>query len=218
MKRAIWWSVMLLWCSGVYAQPKGAVVQGSDYDAATGVTTVHILNTSHKGITAFSIMVQVQLPDGTLSAANSNYMVRDLLEQYIREGKGIFPGETFTQELHQGPAIATVNMVAYADGTAESSDKYDGTLQEIIAERKNRAQAMQDINAVLKSGESRDAQEAKLKVLLGKHPTSGYYDTWVKTEIDNLHRGGDMSPVIARQEHEIPLFIQHAQLTKEVQP
>jgi hypothetical protein len=143
-------AVALLFCAN-FAQsaPIGAVVQSTDYDAAKGVTTVHILNSSHKEISALSLSLRVTFPDGTVSAPGSSEFELDFLEGIIQGKGGFAPGAVHNQEFpgQAGPVQATVDMVAYSDGTADVTN--DLAFRRLIANRKARVRALQKVDELL---------------------------------------------------------------------
>src|SRR5271170_1829195 len=76
--------------------PIGAVVQGADYDPVKGVTAVHVLNTSHKDISALNLTYYVTLPnrEATTTAEAGDDWVNGFVQ-----GKGGFAlGTVFTRE------------------------------------------------------------------------------------------------------------------------
>jgi hypothetical protein len=127
----------------------GAAVQSSEYDAVRGVTTVHIVNNSHKEISALDLTFQVAFPDGTLSRAGSSSFGLDLYEGVIRGRGGFAPGATIDHEFtgQQGPVQATVDMVVYTDGTADVLN--EEAFKQIIANRNGHLRGLQKVNELL---------------------------------------------------------------------
>jgi hypothetical protein len=135
------------------AMPIGAIVQSSEYDAEKKAVTVHILNTSQKDITAISLTVRVTNPDGTVGSSGFGTEFLDGIVASIERGHeispgsshGIAPGGTFVQEVPQsGPVTnprATVEVVIYADGTADVLDETQ--FREIVMQRKGEMLAIQ---------------------------------------------------------------------------
>jgi hypothetical protein len=146
---------------GLWGQspPIGAVVQTSNYDAAKGVATVRIVNTSHKDITAIALIIVITNPDGTAGSAvwgnDFLYGIISTIEQGHEispgSGHGIAPGATFDQAFPQSTPItnfrATVDVVVYADGTADVLD--ESVFKRIALERKGRVLALQKANELL---------------------------------------------------------------------
>jgi hypothetical protein len=131
----------------------GAVVQGSHYDPVRGSTIVRIVNNSNKIITALHIPFSVTLPDGTESTPGANalgveflpYIVWVSLAGHPFEGQGnggIEPGAFYDHEFlgQPGPVKATVDLVAYADGTADVVN--EDAFSRLIEDRKARVRAM----------------------------------------------------------------------------
>jgi hypothetical protein len=127
--------------------PLGAIIESSTYDE--GVTSVRIVNTSHKEITALGIAFGIAMPDGSTSDPALNEFYLDFLEGVAQGVGGFAPGATESQEFRgqPGPVKATVDVVVYADGTAEVLN--DRAFQFIVATRKARALALQKITALL---------------------------------------------------------------------
>jgi hypothetical protein len=129
----------------------GAVVQSAEYDATTGVTTVRILNKSHKEISAVDLSLQVTFPDGTLSRAGSTFLQLDLVEGIVQGKGGLLPGAVLNQQIpgYPGPVRATVDLVAYFDGTADVLN--ERAFERLSADRKARVRALTAANEVLKN-------------------------------------------------------------------
>lgn len=127
----------------------GGVILTSEYDAVTKKTSVHIGNISGKEITAIDISFQVTFPDGAQSAPGSSSWRVDFLGGVAEGGGGIAPGATFDHEFggQPGPVQAIVDMVIYADGTAEVVNQQ--AFSQTIAERKGRVRAWQKINELV---------------------------------------------------------------------
>ncbi len=124
------------------SSPIGAVVQDSHYDAAKGVVTFSILNTSKKDITDLTLLVRLILTDGTAQTHEygSNF------------GNGIAPGAVFAMDVPLGQqqiqiASATVDLVVYADDTAEALN--EEALASVEAQRKGWILGYQKANELL---------------------------------------------------------------------
>jgi hypothetical protein len=137
--------------------PIGAVVQSSDYDAVKGVTTVHIVNTSHKEISALNLSFHVNYPDGRVSGPAEFGL--DFLEGIIQGIGGFAPGAVHNQEFpgQEGPVQATVDMVVYADGTADVLN--EPAFKWLIAGRKASVRAMQKVDELLNNALADPAEQ-----------------------------------------------------------
>jgi len=127
----------------------GAMVQATDYDAVNKVTTVHILNTSLKEISAIDLSIQVTFADGTQSLLGSSFQGADFLGGITNGGGGIAPGATFDQEFRgqEGPVHATIDVVIYTDGTADVLN--ESVFKSLIADRKGRVRGLQKVDELL---------------------------------------------------------------------
>jgi hypothetical protein len=226
-KIALFFAVLfLLCCTGVAqsAPIAGLVVQGTDYDSATKVTIVHLLNTSKKEITAFELAIRVVQPDGTLGAAG-NSVGQDLLGQ-----PGIAPGATRDEKVTQvGEVRASVSMVVYSDDTAETTNPY--SVARIMSERQGSVDGMQKVNEILaknmtSANPAQDAaRELQQELANTTDATSASYRAQLQIAIKNLsHRQPDraaelraMSAVVEGHKEEIVKVSAHTQL-KEVAP
>jgi hypothetical protein len=221
--------------------PIGAVVQSSDYDGAKGITTVHIVNASHKDISALSLAVRVTLPDGTLSRPGASEVGVDFMEGIIQGKGGFAPGATFDQEIRQGQVQATVDMVAYADGTADVLN--DHAFTSLIASRKARVRALQKVDELLNNALADPAEHhpnvtvaAQLKVLIdtAKKTTTdegaSAYGAELQAAVQNItnlggsprlaepgFEGNQLRALIKTHEAHIRSMLPHTEL-KAVQP
>jgi hypothetical protein len=111
--------------------PIGAEVQSSNYDQVKGITTVRIVNTSQKLITAISVSLRLAHPDGTISISQYGgdflpfmaYAAASGIPQQQGNG-GLAPGAVFAMEVPTGQQLvqttsATVDVVVYDDATAD---------------------------------------------------------------------------------------------------
>lgn len=129
--------------------PMGAEVRGAEYDAERGVTTVHVVNTSHKEISAIDLAFQVTFADGTQSAPDSSFRGQDFVAG-ITQGRGGFePGAEFDVEFtgQEGPVRATVDVVIYADGTADVLN--ERLFKSLVADRKGTVRGMRKVDELL---------------------------------------------------------------------
>jgi hypothetical protein len=137
----------------------GATVQTSQYDPTTKSASIRVVNTSHKDITAIALNIVITNPDGT---AGSTVWGNDFLYGIISSievghdiapgsSHGIAPGATFEQAFPQSTPIAnfkaTMDVVVYADGTANVLD--ETAFKSIILGRKGAVLAMQKANELL---------------------------------------------------------------------
>lgn len=220
----------------------GAVVQSTDYDAAKGVTTVHILNSSHKEISALTLSLRVTFPDGSVSAPGVFGL--DFLEGIIQGKGGFAPGAVHIQEFpgQAGPVQATVDMVAYSDGTADVMNEL--AFKTLVANRKATVRALQKVDELMNNALADPAEQhpsarvaAELKGILAamdqqKTPEEGAaaYGSELKSAIQDLNNK-PQSP-LGRSDQEdnmlralvkthgdrITVTMRHTQLAKAVQP
>jgi len=135
--------------------PLGAVVQSWHYDPTHNppLVTVKIVNNSHKDITAFNMAIKETYADGhteqhetmheflgKIIAAKENQGNTSPEAEYFRKlyGDGaLHPGAVWDWELGVQPGLtnyeAVIDVVAYTDGTAESTN--DDALGRIVEER-----------------------------------------------------------------------------------
>jgi hypothetical protein len=142
--------------------PLGAEVQSWHYDPIKGITTITIVNASHKDISAYSVMVMVFYADGT---SNVTERTEDLLPGIISTsvaghsltadgGNGAFaPGATRDLTSPDSKPMqniqATIQVVAYADGTADVRN--EESFKKIVAQRKGTVLGLQKANELLTS-------------------------------------------------------------------
>jgi hypothetical protein len=148
--------------------PIGAVVQTWRYDATTNTVNARILNTSQKDITSFNISIVETFADG--SVGNHEVLV-DMLdtvalvqrvrgtidEDRIRKkfGNGTLPARQSRDQVFNYPAgkivtnfEGTIDMVAYADDTAEATNS--AALARVKEHRNAELRSHQKANEVLK--------------------------------------------------------------------
>lgn len=258
MVRVLVFSLLVSACAFTSGQslraspPIGAVVQTSHYDAAKGIVTFSVLNASHKDITAISLQVRVNHPDGT---AGTFEYGGDFLPFMIYAAEGgratapnqgaPAPGAVFAMDVPLGQqefqsASATVDVVVYADGTADVLNEQ--IFNSIASQRKGRMLGMQKANELLQKAlaDPTDAHPsvtvaAQLKALAkeyqtnppsgGTHESLGLLDA--ATSISNAPKSsagrsdkedGYLRALIKTHQNRISLFLPHTQLTKGVQP
>jgi hypothetical protein len=191
MRQAIRLASILAICSLLVARGQnvapriGAVVQDTHHDPVKGVVTFSILNTSNKDISAFSLLVRLVHPDGTVGTHEyGNDFLPFMAEN---QGKGaIAPGATFAIDVPLGQqqiqsASATVDLVVYTDDTADVLN--ERALASVVAQRKGWIFGYQRANELLQKAlaDSSDPHPsitvaAQLKALAKQyetHPPAG---------------------------------------------
>lgn len=149
-------------------QVKGAI-EWHDYDATNNKVTMHIRNTSGKDITAYNITTKETLPDHSVSKSerltdmlSTVFLVQQVTgtpdEDRIRRefGNGTLAAGQTRDEVFDGGAVvndfqATIDVVAYADGTAEATNApaLERLREHRNAEIRSYQKATQIINEVL---------------------------------------------------------------------
>ena len=141
-------AVVLLFSAQVARSgPLGAVVT-TEFDPASKVTTLHIVNISQKEIVAVNLMLAIPMPDGTISTNTTQTTLDWLLN--AEKVEGILPGGHYDFDLaprDEGKVDATVDVVIYADDTAEIQNR--AAFQRILDTRKGQAVAKQKINDLI---------------------------------------------------------------------
>ncbi len=222
--------------------PIGAVVQSSHYDPARQIVTFNLLNTSHKDISAFSLLVRANYPDGT---AGTWEYGGDFLPFMVATGNGaLTPGAISAIDVPLGQqqvqtVSATVDVVVYADDTADVLNQQ--VFESIVSQRKGRVLGLQKANELLQNAlaDPNDAHPsitvaAKLKALAKQYetnpPTGGAFEGLglldAATNISNAPKSatrsekedGYLRALIKRHQDRISLMLPHTQLTKGVQP
>jgi len=173
--------------------PIGAVVQSSNYDQVKGITTVRIVNTSQKLITAISVSLRLAHPDGTISISQYDgdflpfmaYAAASGIPQQQGNG-GLAPGAVFAMEVPTGQQLvqttsATVDVVVYDDATADVLN--EPVFRSITLGRKGRVLGLQRAAALLQKAlaDPNDPHPsitvtAQLKALAAQHdknPSTG---------------------------------------------
>ncbi len=147
----------------------GVVIESWHYDPAQKAVILHLVNQSHKDVTAFNISIlekyadgSTSYLDGTPSDIHDHQMMEDMLGLLISiqlgvssgSGKGTFVAGTsrdypdFVGKDVSG-IDAVVDVVAYADGSADVLDN-DRAFRNLTAERKGRLLAMEKVTDVTK--------------------------------------------------------------------
>lgn len=151
----------------VSAQHLGAVVVSHDYDSANNTVTLHLVNQSHKDITAYNIKIKETYAGGI----NEHEYLHDTLQlmlnieewtaakdpsgEQLRQqfGNGTFAAGTNQDEvIHVQPGLlnfeAVIDTVTYADKTAETTNK--DALNRVLGNWKAAAQTIETSNEIIK--------------------------------------------------------------------
>jgi hypothetical protein len=151
------------------AQVKGAIVQTWNYDPQGNTVTVRIANISGKDITAYSMSTTITFADQHVSTSerledmlSAVFLVQQVTgtqdEDRIRRkfGNGtLAAGQTRDEVFNCGAVVtdfhATIDVVAYADGTAEATNApaLERLREHRNAEIRSYQKAKQIINEVL---------------------------------------------------------------------
>jgi len=147
----------------------GVVIESWHYDPAQKAVILHLVNNSHKDVTAFNISIlekyadgSTSYLDGTPSNIHDHQLMEDMLGLLINIQLGVSPGSgrgTFVAGTSRdypdfvGKDVsgidAVVDVVAYADGSADVLDN-DRAFRNLTAERKGRLLAMEKVTDVIK--------------------------------------------------------------------
>jgi hypothetical protein len=169
----------------------GVVIEGWHYDPGQKILILHLVNHSHKVVTAFNISMAVKYADGSTNPwyaegiphnLQDSQKMEDELNLFIQSQEGRRGGRSFAvvggpvingQIQIQGPPTsvfaagttrdyvmrgeekevadieAVVDVVAYADGTADVLNN-DRAFRNLMAERKGRLLAMEKVTDVIK--------------------------------------------------------------------
>src|SRR5712672_747633 len=147
----------------------GVVIESWRYDPAQKAVILHLVNQSHKDVTAFNISIlekyadgSTSYLDGTPSDIHDHQMMEDMLGLLISIQLGMSPGSgkgTFVAGTSRdypdfvGKDVsgidAVVDVVAYADGSADVLNN-DRAFRNLTAERKGRLLAMEKVTEVIK--------------------------------------------------------------------
>ena len=150
--------VLVLFLSTMHAQNSsnmGVVVQGADDNSDKSTTTVHLLNTSNKEITAFNLSVQQTLPDGKTFKPSAH--TEDMLGAYLVTGKAFSPNSTFDVQIGKTlvqipqPVDETlvVDVVIYADGTAQVQNQ--DRFKDITEQRRAGFRTLEKVNEAIEN-------------------------------------------------------------------
>jgi len=140
----------------------GVVIESWHYDPLQKTVTLHLVNRSHKDVTAFNISIAERYADGSTNPSYAEGIPHNLQDHQIMEdmlgaliqGNGTFAAGTTRDYVIPGEqkdisdVEAVVDVVAYADGTADVQDN-DRAFRNLMAERKGGLLAMEKVNDVI---------------------------------------------------------------------
>jgi hypothetical protein len=142
----------------------GVVIESWHYDPVQKTVTLHLVNSSNKDVTAFKISMMVKYADGSTNPwyaegiphnLQDSQMMEDILNLMNQPNRKAFAAGTthdyvmYGQEKDIADIEAVVDVVAYADGTADVLDN-DRAFRNLVAERKGRLLAMEKVTDVIK--------------------------------------------------------------------
>src|SRR6267154_4850994 len=148
----------------------GVVIESWRYDPVQKAVILHLVNNSHKDVTAFNISIlekyadgSTAYTDGTPSDIHDHQIMEDMLGPMINAQMGIVSHGTGSGTFAAGTSRdypdlvgkdvsgidAVVDVVAYADGSADVLDN-DRAFRNLTAERKGRLLAMEKVTEVIK--------------------------------------------------------------------
>lgn len=222
----------------------GATVASADYDPVKKVTTLHIVNTSQKEITAMNVTLTVSLPTGRDS---TGLEITPDWAQAAGDINGILPGGSFDYDVigQEGPTKGMVDVVVYSDDTAEVQNNV--AFQRIISSRKARAIAKQKVNNLITEAISNVPERQRAAAVLEQLDTlvkvaenaidvpwdgRSAYIAELKSAVVNMSnisrnaQGPNGAKTEATSMHvlldlnssKIPMLIRHSELVKGVQP
>jgi hypothetical protein len=146
----------------------GIAIERWHYDPAQKAVILHLVNQSHKDVTAFNISIAEKYADGStdhtdgsLSDIHDHQMMEDMLGLIIniqmgvlhQGGNGTFAAGTNRDYVDGvGKDVsdidAIVDVVAYADGSADVLNN-ERAFRNLMAERRGRLLAMEKVNDVI---------------------------------------------------------------------
>jgi hypothetical protein len=142
----------------------GVVIEGWHFDAQLKTLTLHLVNHSRKDVTAYNISIAEKYADGSTNPwyaegiphnLQDSQMMEDMLNLMNQPNRKTFAAGTthdyvmYGQEKDIADIEAAVDVVAYADGTADVLDN-DRAFRNLVAERKGRLLAMEKVIDVIK--------------------------------------------------------------------
>jgi hypothetical protein len=232
--------------------PIGAVVQTWHYDPQANIVTAQVVNVSHKDITGYNISIKETYADGHVSShelmtdtAGALAFIQEVQgtanEDNVRKqlGDGLFhPGESRKEIIGVQPGLrnfeAVVDVVAYADQTAEATTNNDA-LQRLLSHRKVTLTSRQAANNIIKAAladpnDSDPAATAAKKIQdritvwnAQKHTTLDFEPGEAQGIVDELKgissqqltdKRHGLAQYLAKSERRITTLSPHANLTK----
>jgi hypothetical protein len=142
----------------------GVVIEGWHFDVQLKTLTLHLVNHSRKDVTAYNISIAEKYADGSTNPwyaegiphnLQDSQMMEDMLNLMNQPDRKPFAAGTthdhvmYGKEKDIADIEAVVDVVAYADGTADVLDN-DRAFRNLVAERKGRLLAMKKVNEVIK--------------------------------------------------------------------
>jgi len=142
----------------------GVVIESWHFDPQHKTLTLHLVNQSHKEVTAYNISIAEKYEDGSTNPwyaegiphnLQDSQMMEDVLNLTNQPNRQAFAAGTthdyvmYGQEKEIADIEAVVDVVAYADGTADVLDN-DRAFRNLVAERKGRLLAMEKVTDIIK--------------------------------------------------------------------
>jgi hypothetical protein len=142
----------------------GVVIESWHYDPGQKILILHLVNHSHKDVTAFNISIAMKYSDGSTNPWYAEGIPHNLQDSQIMEDmlnlmnqpdrKAFAAGTThdhvmYGEEKDIADIQAVVDVVAYADGSADVLNN-DRAFRNLVAERKGRLLAMEKVTDVSK--------------------------------------------------------------------
>lgn len=215
----------------------GAVTLSWNYDAATKMVTIHVMNATNKDITAYAINVTIKHPDGN---ADISEMIEDSLplmatkasqDQVTQNDNGTFAAGTsedkpISQTKDVTNVIIVPDVVAYLDGTAEVKNRE--VFNQILAMRKGlllaSQQASQAITKAMTSPDPKTAAVEEIRRLADvvKDRSSGdelkfYTEMYLRNIISEADTRDNLEMWAKENHGKLGVIAPHTQL-KEVKP
>src|SRR5258708_22645921 len=140
------------------------VIESWHYDPQQKTLTLHLVNHSHKDVTAFNISIAEKYADGSTNPTyaegiphnlQDSQKMEDILNLMNQPNRKAFAAGTthdhvmYGKEKDIAEIEAVVDVVAYADGTADVLNN-DRAFRNLVAERKGRLLAMEKVTDVIK--------------------------------------------------------------------
>jgi hypothetical protein len=142
----------------------GVVIESWHFDPQDKTLTLHLVNHSHKEVTAYNISIAERYADGSTNPwyaegiphnLQDSQMMEDMLNLMNQPNRKAFAAGTthdyvmYGQEKDIVDIEAVVDMVVYADGTADVPNN-DRAFRNLVAERKGGLLAMEKVTDVIK--------------------------------------------------------------------